>query len=63
MGHTEMSHIVSMEQILLGLLIFIQVQAAQALRASPYIMINFILVPIAVPMEEKCGYMMGQMYR
>ena len=60
MGHMEMRYIVSMEQTLLGLLIFILVQAAQALIVLQYIMINFILGLIVVPMEENCGYMMGQ---
>ena len=62
MGHMEMRYIVSMEQTLLGLLIFILVQAAQALIVLQYIMINFILGLIVVPMEESCGYMMGQVF-
>ena len=62
MRHMEMRYIVSMEQTLLGLLIFILVQAAQALIVLQYIMINFILGLIVVPMEENCGYMMGQVF-
>ena len=59
-GHTEMSCLVMMEQVLLELPIFIQGRRVLALIVLQFITTSFIFLLITVPMEQSSMYMMVQ---